>query len=208
MAVAALAVLLRDDDRDTVVSAYCSAVFTADGDPRLADLVLAEIGDDPSRFADAPEALKAYAGSAPVTRASGKKTAVLHWRVKNQRLASTGYIWAFAAFTASTSERGIAFDRAGHAVGAATAATELEPLDGDHLDARLAQCGVRPGVALVGDDDTGLERDDVVPVVPLLAFGLEGVPAGLDHPHVSHAQGAGHELGQRAPLLLDDEVVG
>ena len=33
--------------------------------------VLAEIGDDRSRFADA-RALKAYAGGAPVTRASGK----------------------------------------------------------------------------------------------------------------------------------------
>jgi transposase len=33
--------------------------------------VLAEIGDDPTRFQDA-RALKAYAGAAPVTRASGK----------------------------------------------------------------------------------------------------------------------------------------
>ena len=33
--------------------------------------VLAEIGDDRTRFADA-RALKAYAGSAPVTRASGR----------------------------------------------------------------------------------------------------------------------------------------
>jgi transposase len=33
--------------------------------------VLAELGDDRSRFADAP-ALKAYAGASPVTRASGK----------------------------------------------------------------------------------------------------------------------------------------
>jgi transposase len=66
--------------------------------------VLAEIGDDRARFADA-RGLKAYAGSAPVTRASGKKTAVLHRRVKNQRLASVGYIWAFAALTASPGAR-------------------------------------------------------------------------------------------------------
>ncbi|MEU9663921.1 transposase, partial [Streptomyces chartreusis] len=33
--------------------------------------ILAEVGDDPSRFADA-RALKSYAGAAPVTRASGK----------------------------------------------------------------------------------------------------------------------------------------
>jgi hypothetical protein len=40
-----------------------------------------------------------------VTRASGKTTAVLHRRVKNQRLASVGYIWAFAALTASPGAR-------------------------------------------------------------------------------------------------------
>jgi len=38
--------------------------------------VLAEIGDDRARFADA-RGLKAFAGSAPTTRASGKKTVVL-----------------------------------------------------------------------------------------------------------------------------------
>jgi hypothetical protein len=66
--------------------------------------VLAEIGDDRSRFADA-KGLKAYAGAAPVTRASGKTTAVLHRRVKNQRLAAAGYIWAFSALTASPGAR-------------------------------------------------------------------------------------------------------
>jgi transposase len=62
--------------------------------------VLAEIGDDRSRFA-AAKAVKAYAGSAPVTRASGKSLLVTHRRVKNQRLATAGYQWAFAALTAS-----------------------------------------------------------------------------------------------------------
>ncbi len=66
--------------------------------------VLAEIGDDRSRFADA-KGLKAYAGAAPVTRASGKTTAVLHRRIKNQRLAAVGYLWAFAAITASPGAR-------------------------------------------------------------------------------------------------------
>ena len=66
--------------------------------------ILAEIGDDRSRFANT-RALKAYAGAAPVTRASGKSLTVLHRRVKNQRLASVGYIWAFAALTASPGAR-------------------------------------------------------------------------------------------------------
>ncbi|MEU4099024.1 IS110 family transposase [Streptomyces sp. NPDC026673] len=66
--------------------------------------VFAEIGDDRSRFADA-KGLKAYAGSAPITRASGKSVAVLARRVKNQRLAAVGYVWAFAALTHSDGAR-------------------------------------------------------------------------------------------------------
>jgi transposase len=62
--------------------------------------VLAEIGDDRSRFHD-PKGLKAYAGAAPVTRASGKTTTVAHRRVKNNRLSAAGYTWAFSALTAS-----------------------------------------------------------------------------------------------------------
>ncbi|MFE0179208.1 IS110 family transposase [Streptomyces sp. NPDC059002] len=58
--------------------------------------VLAEIGDDRGRFASAG-ALKAYAGSAPVTRASGKSCIVMSRKVKNQRLAAVGYVWAFSA---------------------------------------------------------------------------------------------------------------
>ncbi len=66
--------------------------------------VLAEIGDDRSRFQDA-RGLKAYAGSAPITRASGKTRSVTHRRVKNNRLATAGYTWAFAALTASPGAR-------------------------------------------------------------------------------------------------------
>lgn len=68
--------------------------------PGLADLtgarVLAEIGDDRTRFAN-DRALKAYAGSAPVTRASGKTIAITYRRIKNDRLAAAGWIWAFSA---------------------------------------------------------------------------------------------------------------
>lgn len=66
--------------------------------------VFAEIGDDRFRFSDA-KGLKAYAGSAPVTRASGKSLAVLARRVKNQRLAAVGYVWAFAAMAHSDGAR-------------------------------------------------------------------------------------------------------
>jgi transposase len=66
--------------------------------------VLAELGDDRARFADA-RALKAYAGSAPITRASGKKSSVTVRRIKNDRLASVGYRWSFCALTASAGAR-------------------------------------------------------------------------------------------------------
>ena len=66
--------------------------------------VLAEIGDDRSRFADA-RGLKAFAGSAPITRASGKKTVVLHRHIKNRRLAAVGPIWALASLRASPGAR-------------------------------------------------------------------------------------------------------
>ena len=75
--------------------------------------MLAEIGDDRSRFADA-RALKAYAGAAPVTRASGKTVAVMHRRIKNHRLADVGYRWAFTALTASPGARAH-YDRRRHA---------------------------------------------------------------------------------------------
>lgn len=64
--------------------------------PLTGSRVLGEIGDDRSRFVDA-RALKAYAGAAPITRASGKSCVIQHRKVKNQRLAATGYHWAFAA---------------------------------------------------------------------------------------------------------------
>ncbi|WP_406227699.1 IS110 family transposase [Streptomyces anthocyanicus] len=66
--------------------------------------VLAEIGDDRTRFADA-RGLKAYAGAAPVTRASGKSVSVVARRVKNQRLAGVGYMWAFSAMAHSDGAR-------------------------------------------------------------------------------------------------------
>jgi transposase len=58
--------------------------------------VLGEIGDDRARFRDA-RGLKAYAGSAPITVASGKSLVVHHRKVKNQRLAAAGYVWIFGA---------------------------------------------------------------------------------------------------------------
>lgn len=62
--------------------------------------VLAETGDDRTRFADA-RALKSYAGCAPLTRASGKKRFAGRRFVKNNRLKNAGFLWAFSALQAS-----------------------------------------------------------------------------------------------------------
>jgi len=93
--------------------------------------VLAEIGDDRSRFRDR-KGLKAYAGAAPVTRASGKTTTVAHRRVKNNRLSATGYTWAFSALTASPGARAH-YDRRRQAKDRHAAAQR-------HLFARLLGC--------------------------------------------------------------------
>jgi transposase len=66
--------------------------------------VLAEIGDDRSRFTDA-KGLKAYAGAAPITRASGKHRSVTRRHIKNNRLNAAGYAWAFSALGASPGAR-------------------------------------------------------------------------------------------------------
>lgn len=65
---------------------------------------LAEFGDDPTRFKDA-RARKNYAGSAPLTIASGtRKTVIARW-ARNDRLAHLCYLWAFSALTASPGAR-------------------------------------------------------------------------------------------------------
>jgi transposase len=70
----------------------------------LAARVLGEFGDDPARYASA-KARKNYAGTSPVTRASGKKKAVLARFVRNDRLADALHQQAFCALTASPGAR-------------------------------------------------------------------------------------------------------
>jgi len=66
--------------------------------------VLGEFGDEPDRYATA-KSRKNYAGTSPITRASGTRRAVLARHVRNQRLADAIYLWAFAALTASPGAR-------------------------------------------------------------------------------------------------------
>jgi transposase len=66
--------------------------------------VLAEFGDDPNRYSDA-KSRKNYAGTSPITRASGTRHVVLARYARNRRLADACYLWAFAALSASPGAR-------------------------------------------------------------------------------------------------------
>ncbi|MCX5418994.1 IS110 family transposase [Streptomyces sp. NBC_00078] len=66
--------------------------------------VLAEFGDDPSRYAGA-KARKNYAGTSPITRASGKSHTVQARYVRNNRLADALQTQAFSALRASPGAR-------------------------------------------------------------------------------------------------------
>jgi len=66
--------------------------------------VLGEFGDDPNRYTTA-KSRKNYAGTSPLTVASGKKYAVLARRVRNRRLYDAIDHWALGAINHSTGAR-------------------------------------------------------------------------------------------------------
>jgi hypothetical protein len=66
--------------------------------------VLGEFGDDPHRYTDA-RARRNYAGTSPITRASGRKKVVLARYARNDRLADALHQQAFCALTSSPGAR-------------------------------------------------------------------------------------------------------
>lgn len=70
----------------------------------LAARVLSEFGDDPHRYADA-KARKNYAGTAPITRASGTRKVVLARYARNRRLGDALQQWAFCSLRGSPGAR-------------------------------------------------------------------------------------------------------
>lgn len=108
---ASIAVIAEMTRQIAALEAQLAAHFDAHPDaeiirslPGLGDIlgarVLGEFGDDPTRYQDA-KSRKSYAGTAPITRASGTKRAVLARFVRNRHLADACYLWAFCALTAS-----------------------------------------------------------------------------------------------------------
>jgi hypothetical protein len=72
--------------------------------PILAARVLAELGDDPDRFASV-RGVRAFAGTAPITKASGRSHYVKARNVRNKRLADACHWWAFSSLTWSPGAR-------------------------------------------------------------------------------------------------------
>lgn len=72
--------------------------------PVLGARVLAEFGDDPTRYTSA-KARKNYAGTSPITRASGKKKLALARFVHNDRLLDALTSQAFATLVCSPGAR-------------------------------------------------------------------------------------------------------
>ena len=72
--------------------------------PVLAARVLAEFGDDPTRYADT-RARRNYAATSPITRASGTRRIVLARVAGNTRLRDALYLQAFAALSRSPGAR-------------------------------------------------------------------------------------------------------
>jgi transposase len=66
----------------------------------LAARILGEFGDDPHRYADA-KSRKNYAGTSPITKASGTKKVVLARYARNRRLGDALQQWAFCSLRGS-----------------------------------------------------------------------------------------------------------
>jgi transposase len=112
---AAVAVLGTLNEQVTVLQGQVDAHFGQHPDakiilsqpglgPILGARVLAEFGDDPDRYTDA-RSRKNYAGTSPITRASGKKKVVVARFVHNDRLIDALMTQAFSALNASPGAR-------------------------------------------------------------------------------------------------------
>ena len=112
---AAVAVLATPNEQITVLEGQVEAHFRRHPDAEillsqpgmgavLGARVLGEFGDAPGRYADA-KARKNYAGTSPITRASGKRTLVAARHVHNDRLVDALMLQAQSALQASPGAR-------------------------------------------------------------------------------------------------------
>jgi transposase len=97
--------------------------------------VLGEFGDVPNRYTDA-KSRRNYAGTSPITRASGTRRVVLARHARNKRLADAIYLWAFSSLTASPGARAF-YD---HRRGAGDTHHQALRALGNHLVGHLHGC--------------------------------------------------------------------
>jgi transposase len=112
--------------------------------------VLAEFGDDKTRYTDA-RARKNYAGTSPITRQSGKRKLVMARYVHNDRLVDALGRQAFAALRASPGARGYYDQQRARGVGHHAALRQL----GNRLVGILHGC-LKTGTKY--DEDTAWSR--------------------------------------------------
>jgi Transposase IS116/IS110/IS902 family len=86
--------------------------------------LLAEFGDDPTRYATA-RSRKNYAGTSPITRKSGKRKLVLARYVHNDRLVDALGRQAYCALAASAGARAYYDELRGRGVGHHAALRQL-----------------------------------------------------------------------------------
>jgi transposase len=114
---AAVAILTELDHQISALEAELASHFEAHPDADiylslpglgvvLGARVLGEFGDDPNRYTTA-KCRKNYAGTSPLTIASGRKHAVLARHVRNKRLYDALDQWAFCALTRSPGARAL-----------------------------------------------------------------------------------------------------
>ena len=85
-------------------------------------------------------------------------------------------------------------DWAGHAVTTTAASPEFGRADLDDLDTSIAQEFVGVEVAIVANDHTRLEGDDVIRVIPLLALGGIRVATRRDNLQFFEVKGLGNDV--------------
>ncbi len=114
-ATAILAVIAEIDTQIAELETELAEAFHAHPDatiylsmPGLADVlgarILGEFGDDPNRYATA-KSRRNYAGTSPLTRASGTTKTVTARYIRNDRLYNATTQWAFTSLTSSPGAR-------------------------------------------------------------------------------------------------------
>jgi transposase len=114
-ATAILAIIAEIDTQIVELEIELAEAFHAHPDaaiylsmPGLADVlgarILGEFGDDPNRYATA-KCRRNYAGTSPLTRASGKTKTVTARYIGNDRLKDAALRWAFTSLRASSGSR-------------------------------------------------------------------------------------------------------